>query len=142
MPVIFSNDIVKLQIMKISKKYRSFIHYIYSWFVSSEFVIGKKKSTYKAIILINRQFYLLKTSVLSVITVYACIEVSPRQIYKSWLIMYVKLNICIMLLIIFMFYYKIYMIQIGVKIKACFYTGNLKVSDYTSIFLLKIKDKR
>jgi hypothetical protein len=35
------------------------IHYIYSRFVSSEFVIGKKKSiTYKAIIPINRQFHL------------------------------------------------------------------------------------
>ena len=35
------------------------IHHIYSRFVSSEFVIGKKRSiTYKAIIPINRQFHL------------------------------------------------------------------------------------
>ncbi len=30
------------------------IHYIYNQFMSSEFVIGKKKSIYKAIIPINR----------------------------------------------------------------------------------------
>ena len=35
------------------------IHYLYSRFVSSEFVIGKKKFiTYKAVIPINRQFHL------------------------------------------------------------------------------------
>ena len=34
------------------------IYYIYSQFVSSEFVISKKKFTYKAIIPINRQFHL------------------------------------------------------------------------------------
>ncbi|GET51994.1 hypothetical protein GLOIN_2v1776801 [Rhizophagus irregularis DAOM 181602=DAOM 197198] len=35
------------------------IHYLYSRFVSGEFVIGKKNPiTYNAVILINRQFHL------------------------------------------------------------------------------------
>ena len=34
------------------------IYHIYSQFVSSEFIIGKKRSKYKAIIPINWQFHL------------------------------------------------------------------------------------